>query len=224
MQADSFSFVIGGHRVHIEASRHCFSPSCVSVSIPGDLFDAPQGRPISTTETTAPMPPSTPAGSRGSNRLRRARRVRLSLPPSPSLHAPSAVASPATAPTRHCAAAQAAGRDVDRAGDTADHSADRDPDRARAAGCGCRAKALEGRAKAGRAGGDAARRLADRRKHGIGPDPAMRPRAVRISAQPVVEHRRRSSTDQHEAEDRRSCGPAISTAGTAAAAITRRWP
>ena len=32
---DSISFVIGGHRVHIEAPRHCNSASCVSVSIPG---------------------------------------------------------------------------------------------------------------------------------------------------------------------------------------------
>jgi uncharacterized protein (DUF2147 family) len=32
---DSYSFVIGGHRVHIAASRHCFRPSCVSISIPG---------------------------------------------------------------------------------------------------------------------------------------------------------------------------------------------
>jgi len=31
---DSLSFV-GGHRVRIEAPRHCRSPSCVSVSIPG---------------------------------------------------------------------------------------------------------------------------------------------------------------------------------------------
>ncbi len=32
---DSFSFTIAGHWIHIEASRHCFSPSCVFVSIPG---------------------------------------------------------------------------------------------------------------------------------------------------------------------------------------------
>jgi hypothetical protein len=32
---NSFSFVIGGHRIHIEAPSHCDSPSCVSVSIPG---------------------------------------------------------------------------------------------------------------------------------------------------------------------------------------------
>jgi hypothetical protein len=34
--ADSISFVIGGHRIHIEASRRCNSASCVSVSIPGN--------------------------------------------------------------------------------------------------------------------------------------------------------------------------------------------
>src|SRR5665213_703191 len=32
---EALSFVIGGHRVHIEASDHCHSASCVSVSIPG---------------------------------------------------------------------------------------------------------------------------------------------------------------------------------------------
>ena len=31
----SLSFVVGGHRIRIEAPRHCKSPSCVSVSIPG---------------------------------------------------------------------------------------------------------------------------------------------------------------------------------------------
>jgi Uncharacterized protein conserved in bacteria (DUF2147) len=32
---DSYSFVVAGHRIHIEAPRHCRSASCVSVSIPG---------------------------------------------------------------------------------------------------------------------------------------------------------------------------------------------
>jgi uncharacterized protein (DUF2147 family) len=32
---NSFSFVVGGHRIHIEAPSHCDSASCVSVSIPG---------------------------------------------------------------------------------------------------------------------------------------------------------------------------------------------
>jgi uncharacterized protein (DUF2147 family) len=35
--ADSYSFVIAGHTIHIEAPRHCRSVSCVSVSIPGLL-------------------------------------------------------------------------------------------------------------------------------------------------------------------------------------------
>ena len=30
---DSFSFLVGGHRVHIDASRHCRSTSCASVSV-----------------------------------------------------------------------------------------------------------------------------------------------------------------------------------------------
>ncbi|MGO8908484.1 MAG: DUF2147 domain-containing protein [Bradyrhizobium sp.] len=33
--ADGFSFVVGGHRIRIDAPRDCGSPSCVSVFIPG---------------------------------------------------------------------------------------------------------------------------------------------------------------------------------------------
>jgi hypothetical protein len=36
---NSFSFVVAGHRVFIEAPRDCNSPSCVSVSIPG-IYEA----------------------------------------------------------------------------------------------------------------------------------------------------------------------------------------
>jgi uncharacterized protein (DUF2147 family) len=32
--ATSFSFVVGGYRIHLDAPRHCGSPSCVSISIP----------------------------------------------------------------------------------------------------------------------------------------------------------------------------------------------
>ena len=32
---NSFSLVVGGHRIRIDAPRSCRSPSCVSVSIPG---------------------------------------------------------------------------------------------------------------------------------------------------------------------------------------------
>jgi hypothetical protein len=40
---NSFSFVVAGHRVIIEAPRDCNSPSCVSVSIPG-IYETGGGR------------------------------------------------------------------------------------------------------------------------------------------------------------------------------------
>jgi uncharacterized protein (DUF2147 family) len=40
---ESFSFIVGGHRIRIEAPRHCRSTSCVSVSIPG-VYETRRGR------------------------------------------------------------------------------------------------------------------------------------------------------------------------------------
>jgi Uncharacterized protein conserved in bacteria (DUF2147) len=40
---ESFSFTVGGHRVHVEAPRHCRSVSCVLVSIPG-IYEARRKR------------------------------------------------------------------------------------------------------------------------------------------------------------------------------------
>jgi uncharacterized protein (DUF2147 family) len=40
---NSFSFVVAGHRVIVEAPRDCSSPSCVSVSIPG-IYEMRGGR------------------------------------------------------------------------------------------------------------------------------------------------------------------------------------
>lgn len=67
---DSFSFVIGGHHIHIETSRHCNSASCVSVSIPGmyekrarsnryddEVRDAPPPAPVATAAAAPPSPP-----------------------------------------------------------------------------------------------------------------------------------------------------------------------
>jgi uncharacterized protein (DUF2147 family) len=71
--SESYSFSVGGHRIHIEASRHCRSASCVSVSIPGvyeqrrhdrddDRDDAPAAAPVkplaaaSTPALAAPVP------------------------------------------------------------------------------------------------------------------------------------------------------------------------
>src|SRR4029079_19755230 len=75
--ADSSSFVVGGHRIHVEASRHCRSPSCASVSISGihrsrdryddddryedDGIDSPPVKPQPAPPTVAP--PAPPANS-----------------------------------------------------------------------------------------------------------------------------------------------------------------
>jgi hypothetical protein len=64
----SFTFVVGGHRIHVEAPRHCNSPSCVSVSIPGVYetlrrWDDDRDRTDDTVarSDTAPAKPSVPA-------------------------------------------------------------------------------------------------------------------------------------------------------------------
>jgi uncharacterized protein (DUF2147 family) len=74
---DSFSFVVAGHRISIEAPRHCRSASCVSVSIPGiyrsnrrsdrddDVAAAPEPAPVNppargATCAPAPAPASQP--------------------------------------------------------------------------------------------------------------------------------------------------------------------
>ena len=40
---ESYSFVVAGHRIRIESSSHCNSPSCVAVSIPG-IYETRRGR------------------------------------------------------------------------------------------------------------------------------------------------------------------------------------
>jgi hypothetical protein len=89
--ADSISLVVGGHRIHIEASRHCNSASRLSVSIPGvyerhgrDRYDADRD----VTASTPPAPAQTQASA---------------VPP-PRNPAPSAVCAPA-APVQSAAPA-----------------------------------------------------------------------------------------------------------------------
>lgn len=74
---NSFSFSVGGHRIRIESSRHCRSPSCASVSISGisesrrqrdrhddddrsvvDPVKAPATGPILPPPTVTPAPPA----------------------------------------------------------------------------------------------------------------------------------------------------------------------
>ncbi len=76
--AGSFSFSIGGHRIHIESSRYCRSTSCASVSISGiyqsrrdrDRYDDdnrdtvdPVKAPAAPTQTAAPMIAAAPANN-----------------------------------------------------------------------------------------------------------------------------------------------------------------
>jgi uncharacterized protein (DUF2147 family) len=56
---NSFSFVVGGHRIHIEAPSHCDSPSCVSVSIPG-IYQT-HGRDRSHDDTPQVVAPAAPS-------------------------------------------------------------------------------------------------------------------------------------------------------------------
>jgi uncharacterized protein (DUF2147 family) len=59
---ESFSFVIAGHRIRIESSSHCNSPSCVSVSIPGVYetrrrrYEDNDAAPVTPTKPPAPEP------------------------------------------------------------------------------------------------------------------------------------------------------------------------
>jgi hypothetical protein len=68
----SVSFNLGGHRVHIESSKHCRSVSCASVSVSGvngrgrslsnreDVTSAKTATPVPQTASPPPAPASTP--------------------------------------------------------------------------------------------------------------------------------------------------------------------
>jgi uncharacterized protein (DUF2147 family) len=69
--AGSYSFVIGGHHIHVEAPRHCRSPSCVSLSAPGlfgghrwrdgdDDVDAAPERAAANPPVSSPIPAAAP--------------------------------------------------------------------------------------------------------------------------------------------------------------------
>jgi hypothetical protein len=74
---ESYSFSVGGHRIHIEAPRHCRSASCVSVSIAGvyetrrrdrddghyDAVDAAPAAPLAAAPASAPALAPTPASA-----------------------------------------------------------------------------------------------------------------------------------------------------------------
>jgi uncharacterized protein (DUF2147 family) len=68
--AGSFSFVYHGHRVHLERPRHCFSTSCLAVTVPGlhgthhdpvgAVAVASNAKAVAPSSAVQPQPPASP--------------------------------------------------------------------------------------------------------------------------------------------------------------------
>jgi uncharacterized protein (DUF2147 family) len=96
----SISFSVGGHRIHVEASRHCRSTSCASVSV-SSIYDSRRQRDRFDDDDAAPAKPASPA-------------PQIISPPAPPANiqpaptvvvsAPPAVYKPAAAVTQTAAA------------------------------------------------------------------------------------------------------------------------
>ena len=101
----SFSFVVGRHRVRIEAPRHCHSPSCLSVSIPEiretlDRYDNIEAAPAA----AVPAKPLAPAPDAVSLRPTVPPAVKPSIEPVASLPTRTPHVELAAAATREVAA------------------------------------------------------------------------------------------------------------------------
>lgn len=95
----SISFSVGGHRVHIEASPHCRSTSCASVSVSG-IYDSRRKRDRFDDDDAAPVKPASPAPQNVSPP------PPANIPPAPTVvvSTPPAVYKPAAAVTQTAAA------------------------------------------------------------------------------------------------------------------------
>jgi uncharacterized protein (DUF2147 family) len=101
----TFSFVVGRHRVHIEAPRHCHSPSCLSVSIPEiretlDRYDAVDATPAAAVPAKSPAPAADPVSPRPGV----SPAIKPSIDPVASVPAPAPRVELAAAATRNVAA------------------------------------------------------------------------------------------------------------------------
>jgi len=83
---ESFSFTVAGHRIHVEAPRHCNSASCVSVSIPG-IYQSHRTPDRDDDVAAVPAPTTAPAVAA------------VPKPPAPAAVAP-VVAAPPPAPVK----------------------------------------------------------------------------------------------------------------------------
>ncbi|SDN62763.1 DUF2147 domain-containing protein [Afipia sp. GAS231] len=78
----SISFSVGGHRIHIEASPHCRSTSCASVSVSG-IYDSRRRRDRFDDDDAAPAKPASPTPQM----------IAPPAPPANNLPAPTVVVS-----------------------------------------------------------------------------------------------------------------------------------
>ena len=216
----SISFTVGGHRVHIESSRHCRSTSCASVSVSGvnerrsrsitdreDVTPARTAPPVPQTVSPPPAPATTPPAQTivasppavykpaASTTQIVAPPPAPPPPPAPQVSIPLPPPPPPPPPVAKPVEPVRPPAPVARVS----HEAD------------------------GRGGGFADRRLADRRQ-GHGADREMRQCAVRLCAQCILERQGRGDPDQHEAEDRPAVDRQRLQPESLARPITGRWP
>src|ERR1700722_10710831 len=97
--ASSYSFVVAGHAIHIEAPRHCRSTSCVSVSIPGIYETRKRDKHDDDTPVvaTAPVKPAeqAPATAVAPAASKPATQPVTAAPPPPAAAKPTAAIAPA---------------------------------------------------------------------------------------------------------------------------------
>jgi hypothetical protein len=141
---NSLSFVLGGHRIRIETSRHCNPASCVSISIPGvrqtrrardrdrdnDIGAAPAA--------SAPAKPLAPAPPPASDSLppTAAPILKPSIEPVVSAPLPVTVGLAAATDAGSSRAVIRSSAIEDRIDNSRDRTANRGSDRCRAAGPG----------------------------------------------------------------------------------------
>ena len=89
----SFSFKLGGHRVRIEAPRHCFSRSCLSVSIPG-IYESRRRREWTDEVDAAPAAAPAPPPARAAEQV--LPRVAAPAANQPAVEPVASVATPST--------------------------------------------------------------------------------------------------------------------------------
>src|SRR5258705_2290797 len=101
----SFSFVVGRHRVRVEAPRHCHSPSCLTVSIPKTRETLDRCDSTETASAAAvPAKPLAPAPEAVSPRATVTPAAKPSIEPVASLPRPAPRVELAAAATRDVAA------------------------------------------------------------------------------------------------------------------------